>query len=201
VGSGTDGGTTALKIVGAGDQTYLDNGGNELNGDITINKPNGVVTLTSDAQWNSAGQDLTILSGVFDHGTSYSLTTNNVTVERGAMWRNRGTGDVTLAGNVTNNGGRIGFRSSNTCGDADSISIQSSSGGVQRSWSGTGEFIMHDVTVQDMGGTAAITAYSSNSVSGNGGNWAFDQYCPALPATVIIPKGKVQIGSGKVRIK
>jgi len=201
VESGADGGSATLSFAGTRDQTFTDQGGDEPNGDITIDKSSGIVTLLSDADWNAGSQDLIITSGVLDMGTLSSITTNNVTVEAGAMWRNRGTGDVTLAGTVTNNGGRIGFHSSNTCGHTDSISIQSSSGGIQRSWNGTGEFILHDVTVQDMGGSAAITAYSSNSVSGNGGNWTFDSNCPALPATVTVPSGKVRINSGKVRIK
>ncbi|MFZ1616116.1 MAG: hypothetical protein WAT41_02060 [Flavobacteriales bacterium] len=202
VGAGADGGTAGITFTGGNAQVYTDQGGNESDGDITINKTSGSsVTLASNADWNAASQDVTITSGELNMGASYNISTTALTVSTDGHLSNNGTGDLTLAGNVSNSG-NIRFRSSGTCGGTDSISIASSVGGVQRTWSGTGTYLFHDVNVQDQGGSAAITAYSSTSVSGNGVNWTFSgAACPAQPPAAGISTGKMNMLSGKINLQ
>ena len=145
--------------------------------------------------WYTSSGD-TITSGELNMGASYNLSTTALTVSTAGHLSNNGTGDLTLAGNVSNTG-NIRFMSSGTCGGTDSISITSSSAGFQRTWSGAGTYLFHDVTVQDQGGSSAITAYSSTSVSGNGGNWTFSGgACPAQPPAVGVPSGIINVQSG-----
>lgn len=201
VATTADGGTAGINFTGGNDQTYTDQGGNESNGDVTINKTVGSsVTLASNADWNAASQDLTITSGELNMGASYNISTTALTVSTNGHLSNYGTGDLTLAGNVSNSG-NIRFMSSGTCGGSDSISIASSSAGVQRTWSGSGTYLFHDVTVQDQGGSAAITAYSSTSVSGNGGNWTFSgAACPATAPAAQLNSGIINFGTGSYRL-
>jgi hypothetical protein len=53
-----DGGNLSLRFRGGNNQTYLDEGGNEPDGDVYIIKSAGTVTLLSHAQWSAANQDL-----------------------------------------------------------------------------------------------------------------------------------------------
>ncbi len=79
VDSGFDGGTALLQFTGTNDQTYTDAGGNEPNGDITINKTGGTVTLASSADWNATSQDVTLTAGTLDLAGN-ALSTNVLTV-------------------------------------------------------------------------------------------------------------------------
>jgi hypothetical protein len=183
VESGADGGTGTLTFSGSKNQTYTDQGGDEPNGAITINKPSGTVSLASNADWNASGQTVTITSGVLDQGASYNLSTGGtLTVGTGGVWRNVGTGDISLGGNVVNNG-QVQFRGSTPCGGSDQIAITSTSG--QRLWSGSGKSTISDVSVTNQGGTATIYANSSTNVSGNGTNWLFTRNdCSAPDASL-----------------
>ena len=201
VGASANGGTATISFTGGNDQTYTNSGGNEPDGDITINKSGGIVTLLSNADWNASGQDLTITSGTLNMGTaSYNLATTVLSVASAGTLINTGTGDLTLAGNVSNSG-QIIIESNGTCGGSDDIQILSSVAGTQRTWSGAGTFTIYDATVKDQGGSAAITAYSSTSVSGNGVNWTFvGGACPTTP-TATIGTGILNITSGIVNFR
>ncbi len=171
VGTLADGGSAILKFSGGANQTYTDLGGNEVDGDVYVDKTNGIVTLASNADWNASGQDLIINNGTLDHGASYNISTNVVNVNGyGSTWLNTGTGDITLAGNVVNNGYIVFDGGGGGCGSSDSIAIVSSSGGTQRTWSGNGISQIYDVSVTDMA-TTSVTAYSSTNTSNN--TWTF----------------------------
>jgi hypothetical protein len=171
IGSLADGGTGLIQFTGSNAQTYTDQGGNELDGDITINKSGGSLTLASNADWNTAGQDLTITAGTLNQGASYTVATGAVTVGSSGVWYNSGTGDITLGGNVSNagiidlNGGGSG------CG-TDEIAI--TGGGSTRTWSGAGTFSIVDVTATNQA-DSSITAYSSTN--GGSSTWTLDSTC------------------------
>ena len=202
VATTADGGSAPITFTGGNAQVYTDQGGDEANGDVTLNKtPGSSVRLASNADWNAGSQDVIITSGELNMGASYNISTTALTVSTDGSLTNNGTGDLTLAGNVSNSG-NLRFLGNGTCGGADSISIASSSAGVQRTWSGAGTYLFHDVTVQDQGGSSAITAYSSTSVSGNGGNWTFSGgACPAQPPAVGLSTGKINMQSGKINLR
>jgi hypothetical protein len=200
IGSGADGGNGTLTMTGTGDQTYTDQGGNEPDGDVTINKTAGTVTLASNADWNAANQDVTITAGMLLAMGTANISTTSLTVGASGVLRMAGTGDLTLGGDVSN-AGEI-FARSTTCGQTDYVLIRSSVNGTQRSWSGTGVFKMYDVDVKDQAGSAAITAYSSTNSTNNGANWTFSgAACPALPRAVQINSGIFNIGSGIVNFR
>jgi len=154
----------------------------------------GVGTLTfstietisvTNASGVTLGRDVTLggplsISGILDQGASFNLTASGsptaITIASGGLLRNLGTGDLTLGGNVTNNG-TVSFNGGGvSCGDADSILIRSSVGATQRTWSGTGVFDFTDVDLQDQAAALALIAVSSTD-SGNNTGWTFQSSC------------------------
>ena len=169
-------------------------GGNSTTfGTLTISNtgssPTNVVSLATNTTVSTA---LNVTTGVFSQGASasddFSLTMPNspavpVTISAGATWQNLGKGDVTLSGNVSNSG-TINFNSNGTpCGGADDIVIASSTGGSQRTWSGTGTFSMTDVTVSDQrSGTPnppVVILVNDGTNAGNNVGWVFVNQCTA----------------------
>jgi hypothetical protein len=88
------GGSAKLTFSGAGNQTYTDNGGNEPDGDVTIRKSGGNLTLFSGAHWHSTNQDIIEHSsnlGTFVQG-SHRIYTRNWYHNNGIF--QGGTGDI-----------------------------------------------------------------------------------------------------------
>jgi fibronectin-binding autotransporter adhesin len=186
VGSSADGGNGELVFVGSADQTFnLLNGEANFDGDVTIDKGAGKVTLASSMTLDAASQDLTITNGTLDLGAASFVQTvsgssGTLVIGTNGILQATTTGSLLLAVPVTNNGTIYLNANGATCGDADSIAVQSTVGGTQRAWGGTGKFVLADVAVRDQGGTATIVASSSTSTSGNGANWTFNSTCPSL---------------------
>lgn len=207
------GGDITITMSGTNTQSITQNGTNFPTGTFTINKSSNTVTLATDVSLDGSGQDLTITDGALAN-SSYALTVNDAftindtftqgtgnvsaasyTVGASANWTNTSTGDVTIGTGGVANSGTITLGDINTCGGTNNIAITSSSGGNQRSWSGSGDFNIYDVTVQDQGGSASITAYSSQNVSGNDTNWTFDNVCPSVEVQ------GVRLQGGNVRLR
>lgn len=89
-------------------------------------------------------------------------------------WQNLSTGNVTLGGDVINDGNITLNANGLSCGDADSITITSTNT-TQRSWSGLGGFRIGDVNVSYQTGSAVIHAADSTDSLNNGANWSFVQ--------------------------
>jgi hypothetical protein len=87
-------------------------------------------------------------------------------------WQNLSTGNITLGGDVVNDGGVTINANGISCGDADSITLTSTDTN-QRSWSGEGGFRFGDVNVSYQTGSAVIHAASSTDSLNNGSNWTF----------------------------
>lgn len=184
-----DASTSTLYILGSGNST-IDTGCSSVsscpNQDfyvLEINKSSPTVEVTLNNFGLSLENYFFISQGIFIQGAFnvWVAGTNAVTIGPNGTWSNTSTGDLTLGGTFVNNGEVIMQGNGATCGDADAISITSTVGATQRAWSGSGTFTMNDVSVQDQGGSAAITVYSGTSVSGNDTNWTFDAVCPAEP--------------------
>ena len=172
-------GTSSITLDGTGNQTITLTGSGSGNGDLpngtfTINKASGKVTLGANMNLNGS-QAFNITSGQFDQGASYTLTTSGATtVGSSGSWVNRGTGDIVLGGNVTNNGW-IHFNGGGlTCG-TDEIAITSSAGGTQRTWTNNGSYRITDIAATDQAGS--ITAIDSTNTSNNA--WTFSGTCVA----------------------
>jgi hypothetical protein len=181
------GANLTIDFTGSTAQTITQNATPSTNTTLfTINKTNNsdTVTLASNLV---LGSTLTITKGVFDQGATFNLTTGGaLSVGANGTWQNTGTGDVTLAGNVSNSGVINLDGSGVGCGGADAIAITSSAA-AQRVWSGAGTFTLYDLTVTWMGGT--MTTYSSTN-SGTGtsdlgsGAWTFTANCPSVAVTI-----------------
>jgi len=100
IGSDAAGGNGVIHFTGSGDQTYTDLGGDEPDGDVTINKTAGTVTLASAAQWNASGQDVTVQSGTLELADG-NLTTNNLTIGESGTVSQSGNGNLSVSGNLT----------------------------------------------------------------------------------------------------
>ena len=116
--------------------------------------------------------------GTFSQGASFNLSVGALTVTAGGTFQNLGTGDLTLGGDVSNDGTIHLDGGGAACGDADTILIRSSAAGAQRAWTGAGTFSLADVDVRDQGGTAAIAVRSGTDSGNNSSNWTFT-VCPA----------------------
>ncbi len=171
-----DGGDANFRFGGSANQTYTNAGGVNPQGTWTIDKSGGVLILASNLILGTS-QALNITSGELSQGTAADLRAGTITVGATGRWRNNGTGDITLGGNVANSGEIDIDGTTVSCDEADSILIRSSSAGVQRNWSGTGSFFVQDADVQDQAGTAAITVHAGTNSGNNGGNWTFDPTC------------------------
>ena len=194
VGSSFDGGSARVTFSGAEFQTVTNLGGMNPSGTWTVNKAAGAVTLASHLTLGTS-QALTIASGVFDLGTSFNLTTGALTIGAAGTLRNAGTGDLTLGGNLANNG-LFDFNGGGiACGDGsatDPLLIRSSQSGTARHWSGGGAFSILDVDVKDQNASsiaAGITAFASTS-SGNTINWFVESACPVPVEITAHPAGQ-----------
>ena len=128
-------------------------------------------------------QALNITSGILSQGASYNLTAGAITIASSGTLLNKGTGDLTLGGTLTNSG--LVSLGAGDCGGTDDILIRSSVNGTQRSWNGTGTFRLYDVDIKDMAGSASVTAYTATNTGNNGANWTFDS--ATTPAVVQTP--------------
>ena len=155
------GGTTQLHFGGAVNQIYTFTTGTALSGNVTVNKPSGTVTLSSQAVWNATGKSLILSSGTFDMaGQNLLIGSGGLSISSGAVLKNTGTsGALTLYGNAVNNGSVI-MRSNNSCGSTDSVVIKSDTT-VARTWTGTGTYNFQDTDLQYVSFSPSITVYSS----------------------------------------
>ncbi len=160
------GSNLTIELNGTGAQTIAQNAANTFSSPFIINKSSGTATLTTNLSLSST---LAITQGTFSQGTTFNLTTGGATtVGASGIWTNTGTGDITLAGNVSNAGTITLDGSGVGCGGVDAI-ILSDAGVTQRTWSGAGTFTLQDLDVSDMAGS--MTAISSTNTANN--SWTF----------------------------
>ena len=184
IASTFDGGNLDVTFAGSANQVFTNNGGANPTGTWTVNKSAGKVTLASDLILGTS-QSLNVTSGTLDLGPSFNLRAGSTTIGATGTLRDFGTGDLTLGGNLINNG-VFNFNGGGTnCSDpnvANQLLIRSSSSGTTRAWSGSGAFSVVDVDVQDQDATAVsggITAFGSSTVS-NSPNWTANSGCPII---------------------
>ena len=183
IASTFDGGSANISFSGPANQTLTNNGGVNPSGTWTVNKTAGVVTLASDLTLGT-GVSLNVTSGMLNQGASFNLTAGTITVEASGVLRNYGTGGLTIGNSVSNSGSIEIDGGGPSCGDADSILIRSSSDGIQRSWSGAGNFMLRDVDVKDQAGVAVITVFGGTDSGNNGANWTFNGGCGPTEVTL-----------------
>lgn len=134
-------------------------------------------------------------ASVFNQGATFNFTSGAVSVLASGSWTNTGTGDVTLAGDVSNTGA-ITLNSGNgsQCVDAaNDIAVTSSVGATQRTWSGAGTFTLYNLSVTDMLG--ARTAYNSTF---SNSNWV-DGCGVVISGTIFTDEGSTGLNCGTSR--
>ncbi len=174
---------TTLTNNGTINATTLRFGGTAqtLAGTGTINSATEVLAgATVTLGTNHTLRALTILNGgTFSQGASFNLTVvNNLVVNAGGAFQNLGTGDLTLDGDVSNDGTITLNGGGAACGDTDSILLRSVDPAGQIIWAGAGTFSLTDVDVSSQAGTAPVTVRSGTNSGNNGANWTFT-VCPA----------------------
>jgi len=171
--------TGTIVFDGAADAT-LDSGcaneatcTNENFYNLTINKSaDALVTLsTTHLRVTNLLNIVTgwLIQGAFNVRAEGSTA---VDIDDFGRWSNTSTGDLTLGGDLINDGSITLYGNGATCGDADSITITSTNT-TPRSWSGAGGFRISDATISYQTGSAAIYAASSTNSGFNGSNWNF----------------------------
>lgn len=134
VGSGFDGGSTALVFAGSSIQTLALGTAGSFNGDITVNKSGGAVELASALTVDASSQDLLIVEGVLDT-SGFTLTesgTGTFVVQDGGTLRLQGGETVTVP--TLNHGSTVEYDGSGTY---TTLPIGSSYSNLSFSGSGT----------------------------------------------------------------
>jgi CSLREA domain-containing protein len=172
----TNNSTVAVAMLRFGGAAQTLSGTGTVTSDMTTVLAGATVTLGGNHTLGA----LTINNGAaFSQGASFNLTiVGKLTVITGGTFQNLGTGDLTLAGDVSNDGTVNLNGGGAACGDADSILIRSSDPAAQRAWSGAGTFALSDVDVSSQAGTIPIAVRSGTDSGNNGANWTFT-VCPA----------------------
>ena len=83
-----DGGGTNITFGGSTDQTFANNGGVNTNGNWTVNKSGGRVTLLTDLNLSS-NQPINITSGELNQGPGSNLRAGAITVGVAGVWRDQ----------------------------------------------------------------------------------------------------------------
>ena len=96
-----------IEFIGSSDQNFDLSGATSLyDGNITINKSGGTLTLMSDLIMDAAGQDFTLLNGSFDIGSNALMVQDQFIVSGGSFLSAAGSldinGDFTLSGGTFN---------------------------------------------------------------------------------------------------
>lgn len=183
IGANADGGTAGVRFSGTGSQTFTSNGGLNTTGIWTIDKPSGVLTATTDLLL-AANQPLNLTSGTLYLNDGSDLQSGALTIGAGGRLVNDSAATITLGGNVVNNGLVDLQGGGAACPENDTILLRSTAAGTRRNWSGSGNYRLVDVDVQDMGGISAsnpaITVYSGTNSGNNNANWTFNNTCPLI---------------------
>lgn len=189
VGAGFDGGSAPLSFTGTAAQSFDLTGAEALfNGNVTINKTSGTVTLLSDLTMDQAGQDLTVTSGELDLGARNLAVQDVLTIDGGTLTHGAGTIDVNddlliSSGMLTRGTGLIDIADDMTVSgsgivtaSAGNITLSGGAGstliisGATASMSmGTGDLTAGDINQSDgtfSGGTGTITLSDDFTVSG-----------------------------------
>jgi hypothetical protein len=192
-------------FAGGNAQVFTNNGGANPRGSWAVNKTAGsTLTIASgliQTPLFSQLAPLNIASGNVYLADGSDLTVGNLTVGTNGKLISDSSTTITLAGNVSNSG-IIDLQGGGAgCPENDSILIRSSIDGTQRSWSGSGSYLLADVDVKDMGGPAGGGGTPKRVFSGtNSGNvdasWIFAGGCPGAlsisPASVDLQVGQTQ---------
>ena len=212
VGNFFSGGSTALMFSGAIDQIFTNSGGITTSGTWTVNKPNSaplaensfapsaptnlLISGNIGNTGNSTYVPLAVVSGNVLQTGSYNLSLASLSLASGTSFVNEYGGNLTLGGDVANNG-LVSLDANGAGCQADGILIRSSVPGTQRNWNGNGIFRMIDLDVKDQSGTAVMTTYSSTNSGNNGANWIFDSNCVAPTAAAATIGGRVFNAKGR----
>lgn len=205
------GGNTNLIFSGATDQIYTNTNGISINGAWTVNKPNSLSAaensfapaaptnlLISGNIGNNLSATLVpldIVSGNVVQTGNYNHNLASLVVSTAASFVNEFAGTITLGGNVTNNG-IIRLNANGAGCQTDSIALRSTNA-TQRSWNGSGYFLMTDVDVSGQTGTPIINVYNGTNSGNNGVNWVFNPSCFAPTSASVSLGGRVLNADGK----
>lgn len=202
------GNITFEKGAGGGNATITASGNKNQNinatifptGLFTINKSAGIVVLLQDLTLSNS-QLLNITSGTLDQGKNANIEAGEITIAQNGILQNLGTGDLTLGGNLTNNGlvnlDGEGIEETNE----DPIKIRSAQKDTQRTWSGNGKFTLKDVDIKDqiVGTPPGSIFVSSGTDSGNNKGFVFEE--TKLIIEISLPKDKEFLNTLDVEVQ
>lgn len=120
------------------------------------------------------GNMLQVITGVFNQGDQNVRTegTTALQIQDYGRYRSLQTGNLTLGGNVVNDGEITISANGQSCGDNDDINISSTTTS-NRTWSGQGGFRISDVTASYQTGSSIIHVGDGTDAGNNLGEWKF----------------------------
>ncbi len=188
--SGTMSGTAPtssfnLTLSGSSNQTINDQGHSNSSNpfylpSLTINKSGGIALVSSTYL---VVQSTTIAAGEFRIASNTVaqtfVATSTFAINSGAVVSDyaQASSTITFGSTVTNNGGVFFDGSGVGCLATPApnyVILRSTVGGAQRTWSGTGKFIIRYANVQDQTSSVAIPVLNGTNNGNNGANWTFN---------------------------
>jgi hypothetical protein len=174
---------TSTQVIGASSTHVIEGHLGYGNGwlplpDTKINKASGVVVVSASTPIFK--KTLTVAAGELQLATGTTAQTVEIdgalTINSGAILSDYAqvSSTITLGSSVTNNGTVWFDGAGSACGvSLPNYVILRSTASVQRSWSGTGGFIMRYVDVQYQTSGVPITVMNGTNSLHNGGGWSF----------------------------
>ncbi|MGH7198573.1 MAG: beta strand repeat-containing protein, partial [Candidatus Omnitrophota bacterium] len=177
-------------FTGTSGQTFDLTGATALfNGNITVNKTSGTVTLLSDLILDLAGQDLTITSGTLDLGANNLSVIDQLTINGGTL--THGAGTITATNDFVMSSGTF----SGGAGTLDINDAFTLSGGTFTAPSGT-LFVGGNFT-HTAGGTFT---HNSGTVTFDSGTDTIDVAVTETFSNVVFANGTKTVASGDTLI-
>ena len=173
--------TGSVDISGSGGDLDIGGDGNSLDtGAIDVSGSGGDLTIDIDGTNNTINAGNGQIGGMLDlSGLGNVLQFDSLTIDPAGRLTADSADTIILGGDVVNNG-LVNLHAAAACEPSGPfLTIQSSSPGTQRNWSGPGVVRIVNAAVGDMAGSAPISVHGGVNQGNNGANWTFDNVCRA----------------------
>ncbi len=188
-------GTVSIVLDGAGAQIVGDDAINAAGGNatqltlpnLTVDKSSGIVSVNKPTYITGA---LAVANGDFLVASSTAAATLQVTgpltvSPSGTLsdYAPSSASSTLILGSSLVNDGAVSFSGGGpSCGNPAGIFLQSAAPGVPVPWSGTGSFLLQNLSLMDQTTTLSLAVFNSTDAGDVGPGFSFIAGCPVPPA-------------------